>query len=168
MAGKEKTFSFIYQEQLFRIGAIILANMEEEISQMIRKTPEDSFSQATKFHLEDLHFIEDSFGYRLLYIQTEKILGPDGLPVSIHFSEGGTDIGSDTDKELSINPSHDVEMSGESTNYYFTENGDYKKVLSNASIRKKEESEMTPEDFGIAQHALTFLKQRLESIQNSS
>ena len=166
MAGKEKPFSFIDQEQLFRIGAIILANMEEEISQMIRKTPEDSFSQATKFHLEDLHFIEDSFGYRLLYIQTEKILGPDGLPVSIHFSEGRSYR--DSSRKLSITPSHDMELSGESTNYYFTENGDYKKVLSNASIRKKEESEMTPEDFGIAQHALTFLKQRLESIQNSS
>jgi hypothetical protein len=197
------------QETLFRAAAIKCAEMEEELSRLMDQTSDKEFRLRKDMDgdMDGIHFFKFSSGSSSIYSTTENIKGVEGGHLKgnayILYNNGIANFANDlqihTDKELRISgintdssTREDFELyskkdprlaSNASTIYYFTPNGDFKKVceipvgivsdpprklmFNNATI-KRYESEMTPGDFELAGQALQMLINRLKPEEQAS
>lgn len=179
------------QEERFRLAAIKLALMEDEISERIKDLPHGEINNMEDFFI--LRF-DPEFIKLISYMEDMKSLS--GRPAGIKFIDGlveHVEFGLNTDKSLEIGlhtdePTYErymelIKRNPENeyarTIYYFTREGDFKKVsymstdlavdpsrkpLRSTATTAHYESDMTEHDFEIAGQALVMLKKRLEPL----
>ncbi len=147
------------QEQAFRLTAMKFFEMEDEIIELMSRTPEQSFSNFVDEYIEakkrgdssDVRgvYFDDRNGVKSLTSYSEDILGMDDKPVRINITyapEGIEHADTDlkTDRVVNIEL-HSDEPTREafkaylnkdlrhakdtSVGYYFTKEGDYQKIL---------------------------------------
>jgi hypothetical protein len=191
------------QEQLFRTAAIELAKEEEEILGLMEEVPFDESTEKIKnaWISSDTYILRNDLnGFFSIVSSEEKITGPDKDPRLLTFGDSvrkdARELGIDTNRSIRIYGHHSDEPTmeafkyyektsprrakGASTEYYFTSEGEYKKVswipknvdidptrhrLNRRDIRSWEasafESQMTAGDFELAGVVLATLKNRL-------
>ncbi|MEK7559355.1 MAG: hypothetical protein AAB521_03545 [Patescibacteria group bacterium] len=89
------------QEERFRLAAIKLAMMEDEIAELMEKVPDNAF-----YGTENVFFFRLSENVIKFTSRVEDVVGVDGQPASVNFIDGiseySSKLGIITDRELFI------------------------------------------------------------------